>query len=116
MATIGPLLTMFKVRDPVLASRNATDAALLKDRWKGQVDIQYFPIFFPSNDEVPGLKLFNDKGQYRPPLSWRLTDGEKAAIQEAWKAIVQEGTHIKSAKVIQDMKKQWHEIWGMPKR
>ena len=116
MATIGPLLAMFKVRDPVLASRNATEAALLKDRWKGQVDIQYFPIFFPSSDEVlEKLELFNDKGQYRPPLSWRLTDGEKLAIQEAWKAIAKEGTSIKSAKVIQNIRKQWHETWKMPK-
>jgi hypothetical protein len=56
MTTLGPLLAMFKVRDPVLASRNAKEAKLLKERWErykdsvegNPVDIQYFSIFFPS--------------------------------------------------------------------
>jgi hypothetical protein len=93
METVGPLLTMFKVRDPVLASRNATEAELLIKRWKDQVEIQYFPIFFPSESEAPPesavSKLYKN-GRYRPPLSWRLTDQEKQAIKDGWEAIKEE--------------------------
>jgi hypothetical protein len=96
---------MFKVRDPVLAARNATDAELLTKRWEKQVDIRYFPIFFPSEAEAPE---FYKNGQYRPPLSWRLTDNEKQAIQDGWSA-------IKNQVNIQKIKELWHETWKMPK-
>lgn len=105
MATIGPLLAMFKVRDPVLASRNAMEADILVKSWKNQVDIRYFPIFFPSETEVP--KFYKD-GKYRPPLSWRLTDQEKQAIKDGWDAIKgKEGGNI------QNIKRLWRETWNM---
>jgi len=104
MATIGPLLAMFKVRDTVLATRTAKEALLLKERWKNQVDICYFPIFFPSESEAP---QFYKNGQYRPPLSWKLTDKEKKAIQDGWEA-------IKEGEAIQKIKALWHETWKMP--
>lgn len=110
MATLGPLLAMFKVRDPVLASRNAMEADLLAKSWKNlvdrenQVDICYFPIFFPSETDAPE---FYKNGQYQPPLSWRLTDREKQAIKDGWDA-------IKNGKNIQEIKQQWHGKWKMP--
>ena len=110
MATIGPLLAMFKVRDPVLASRNAKEADLLAKKWENKVDIQYFPIFFPSQSEIspkfPASGFYKD-GRYRPPLSWRLTDKEKQAIKDGW-------TVIKTGKNIQKIKQLWHETWNMP--
>lgn len=118
MATFGPLLAMFKVRDPVLAARNATEANLLIEKWKNQVkkedqvDIRYFPVFFPSKSEAP--EFYKDD-QYQPPLSWKLTDKEKDAIKKGWEAIAKEKATIKSAKVIQDIRKVWHETWKMPK-
>ena len=110
MATIGPLLAMFKVRDPVLASRNAKEADLLAKKWENKVDIQYFPIFFPSESEIspkfPASGFYKD-GRYRPPLSWKLTDREKQAIQDGW-------TVIQTGKNIQRIKQLWHETWNMP--
>ncbi|MBD2213012.1 patatin-like phospholipase family protein [Nostoc linckia FACHB-104] len=112
MATIGPLLAMFKVRDPIQANRNATEADLLKNRWKAYqdksenkdgVDIQYFSIFFPSEEDAPE---FYKNGRYQPPLSWRLTDKEKKAIQEGW-------NEMKKGRKIQAIKKLWRETWGI---
>jgi hypothetical protein len=59
MATIGPLLTAFKVRDPVLTARNATEVEILRERWKNEkntVKIEYFPIFFPSAEKMEEKK------------------------------------------------------------
>ena len=107
MTTLGPLLAMFKVRDPVLASRNAKEAKLLKERWEryknlaeeNPVDIQYFSIFFPSKEEAP--EFYDQQGRYQPPLSWRLTDKEQKAIKEGW-YLIKEGENIQRIK-------QW---WG----
>ncbi|MBN3883225.1 MAG: patatin-like phospholipase family protein [Nostoc sp. JL34] len=110
MATIGPLLAMFKVRDPVLASRNAKEADLLAKKWENKVDIQYFPIFFPSESEIPpefAVSEFYKDGRYRLPLSWKLTDREKQAIQDGWAAIT-------TGKNIQKIKQLWHKTWSMP--
>ncbi|MEH2076399.1 MAG: patatin-like phospholipase family protein [Nostoc sp.] len=110
MATIGPLLAMFKVRDPILASRNAKEADLLAKKWENKVDIQYFPIFFPSESEIPPeftVSQFYRDGRYRPPLSWKLTDREKLAIQDGWEA-------IKIGNNIQKIKQLWHKTWKMP--
>ncbi len=98
MATVGPLLAMFKVRDPVLAARNRAIAELLKNRWQqAGVDVQYVPIFFPDEQTAPE---FYQKGRYRPPLSWRLTDEEKRNLYEGWKA-------IESGETIQQLKQWW---------
>jgi hypothetical protein len=112
MTTLGPLLAMFKVRDPVLASRNAKEAKLLKERWErykdpveeNPVDIQYFPIFFPSKQDAP--EFYDKRGRYQPPLSWRLTDEEKQAIKDGWMA-------IKAGKTVQKLQQLWHETWKM---
>ncbi|MEH2299153.1 MAG: patatin-like phospholipase family protein [Nostoc sp.] len=112
MATIGPLLAMFKVRDSVLASRNAKEADLLAKKWENKVDIQYFPIFFPSESEIHAKFLaseFYKDGRYRPPLSWKLTDREKQAIQDGWTVIQTTGENN-----IQKIKQLWHETWNMP--
>jgi hypothetical protein len=102
MATVGPLLTLFKVRDPILATRNLMEVDLLINRWKDKgVEIDYFPIFFPQQTE------FSKNGQHQPPLSWKLTDSQKEAIKIGWKI-------LKETKVIQDIKELWHEKWNMP--
>jgi Ca2+/Na+ antiporter len=48
-AIIGPLLTLFSVRDTTQLSRVSTEVELLQQRWKNQVKIAYCPIFFPKN-------------------------------------------------------------------
>ncbi|MEH2398554.1 hypothetical protein [Nostoc sp.] len=110
MATLGPLLAMFKVRDPVLASRNAKEADLLVKKWENKVDIKYFPIFFPSKEEISSDNAkseFYKDDQYSPPLSWRLTDKEKQAIQRGWEV-------IKKEEKIKKIKQLWHKTWNMP--
>ena len=115
MATIGPLLTLFKVRDPILNARNLTDVELLQKRWQAektlekiscqqQIDIQYFQIFFPSEKEAP--EFYNEQGEYRPPLSWKLTKKEKEAIKQGWNA-------IKNQNQIQKLKTLWRDKWNM---
>ncbi|PSB00658.1 patatin-like phospholipase family protein [Merismopedia glauca] len=132
MATIGPLLTMYKVRDTILAERNEMEAKLLIEKWQNQaesdrVEIVYHPIFFPSSSELKEAsktyledsnvdisEFFDRNGEYQPPLSWKLSDGQKKAIQAGWEAIANPNATIKSAKVIQDLKQLWHETWQMP--
>jgi hypothetical protein len=121
MATIGPLLAMYKVRDLILAERNKTQANLLIENWKDKVEIKYYPIFFPSSSELQqseaqasGSEFFDSDGEYQPPLSWKLSDGQKAAIKAGWAAISNASATIKSAEVIQDLKKLWHDDWKMP--
>lgn len=98
MATIGPLLGLFKVREPILNSRNLTEVELLQEWQKAReecqqkgVDIEYFPIFFP------------EEGEYNPPLSWKLTQKEKEAIKKGWEQIKDNG----KVKQLKDLWEQW---------
>ncbi|MDJ0689096.1 MAG: hypothetical protein QNJ41_11360 [Xenococcaceae cyanobacterium MO_188.B32] len=115
MTILGPLLTLFKVRDPILNARNLTEVELLQQRWQTEktleeisdrqkIDIQYFQIFFPSEKEAP--EFYNEQGEYRPPLSWKLTKKEKEAIQHGWNA-------IKNQDQIQKIKILWRDKWNM---
>ncbi|WP_299484684.1 patatin-like phospholipase family protein [Acaryochloris sp. IP29b_bin.137] len=105
MTTIGPLLTLFKVRDPILTTRNKTEIEMLQKLYpKEKVDIRYYSIYFPSRTEAP--KFYSEEGEYQPPLSWKLTKAEKEAINKGW-------TAIKSKEQIQDLKNLWHSTWGM---
>jgi hypothetical protein len=105
MATIAPLLTLFQVRGPIMATRNLTEVEMLQKQYpKEQVDIRHYSIFFPSQSEAP--EFYSQGGQYQPPLSWKLTKQEKKAIKQGWEA-------IKDKKKIQELKKLWREDWGM---
>jgi hypothetical protein len=105
MTTLGPLLALFKVRDPILTTRNSTEVEMLQKQYpQEQIDIQYFPIFFPSKEDAP--EFYSEGGEYQPPLSWKLTKKEKQAIKRGWEA-------IKDTKQIQDLKKLWKDDWGM---
>ena len=121
MATLGPLLTLFKVRSPILQARNLTEVELLKQRWRDeeevleticaeqQIKIEYFPIFFPSQEEFPpeeADKFYNEQGEYQPPLSWKLTQKEKDAIEAGWDA-------IKEEEPIEKIRTLWRDEWGM---
>ncbi|RQH54529.1 patatin-like phospholipase family protein [Okeania hirsuta] len=130
MATIGPLLGLFKVRRPILTSRNLTEVELLQE-WEsakqndGNVEIEYFPIFFPSITEeaklglktaeqevTPDLKakqsFYSAEGEYEPPLSWKLTKKEKDAIRAGWKKIVRD-----KESTIEKLKNLWLDQWNM---
>ena len=115
MAILGPLLTLFKVRDPILNARNLTEVKLLQQQWQAekelkeisfqqQIDIQYFQIFFPSKKEAP--EFYNEENEYRPPLSWKLSRKEKEAIKKSWHAIKKQN-QIKKIKIL------WKDKWKM---
>lgn len=125
MGVIGPLLAMFKVRDSTLISRTESEIKLLQQRWAedpNPVDIKYYAVSFPActqmkaieqqlqHQSVTNLKrqkgftyFFNDKGQYEPPLSWKLTDAEKKAIRLAWEHIANAPEHE-----VSKIKAQWN--------
>jgi hypothetical protein len=127
MGVIGPLLAMFQVRDSTLISRTQAEVNLLQQRWQqapNPVDIQYFTVSFPSCPQMKEIErklqrqssitlkrqkgftfFFDNKGQYEPPLSWKLTDAEKKAIQMAWAQIENAPDHE-----VQKIKTQW-EHW-----
>ncbi|NJM67594.1 MAG: patatin-like phospholipase family protein [Acaryochloris sp. RU_4_1] len=111
MTTIGPLLTLFKVRDPVLTTRNKLEVEMLQEQYpKAQVDIRYYPIHFPDHEmsqKAEVLSFYSEQGEYQPPLSWKLTKKEKQAIHKGWAIIA-------SGKQIQNLKTLWHSEWGMP--
>ncbi len=123
MAFIGPLLTLFKVRDSTQTARNMEEVEILQQRWKDSVEIKHFPIFFPSFEEMCKMEedlpdqlkrpserpYFFNKGKYEPPLSWKLTDGEKKAIKDAWKMLANDPN---PESIVQKIKKQWM-AWGM---
>ncbi|MGL5939984.1 MAG: patatin-like phospholipase family protein [Waterburya sp.] len=115
MATLGSLLTIFKVRDPISQARNCAEVELLQQKWQSinqtcqeqRIDIQYFPIFFPSQEQAP--EFYNQQGEYRPPLSWKLTQKEKNALKHGWQA-------IKNSKQITELKQLWREQWQMTEK
>jgi Zn-finger protein len=90
-AIIGPLLTLFSVRDTTQLSRVSTEVELLQKRWANQVKIAYCPIFFPKNGK---------NGEYKPPLSWTLTEKQKQNIKNGWCGIKEEiGKQIGSSRL-----------------
>ena len=96
-AIIGPLLTLFSVRDTTQLSRVSTEVELLQQRWENQVKIAYCPIFFPKNGK---------NGEYKPPLSWTLTKKQKQNIKNGWCGIKEEiGKQI--GKQIEEEWKKW---------
>lgn len=119
MALLGPLLTLFRVRDSTQTARNEEEIELLCQRWsKHGVEIKHFPISFPSFEEMERIKqefaprmqrpyFFNRDGRYNPPLSWKLTNAEKRAIKCAWEISVRDAKGE-----VQRLYKQWLE-WGM---
>lgn len=118
---LGPLLTLYKVRDSTQIARNIKEIEILQQRWRNQIEIEYCPIFFPSFTQMveiekrlpPQLQRpksfthFFNNGRYDPPLSWKLTDVEKRMIKEAWQLISQEPDGA-----VEKIKNQWHE-WNI---
>nr|RNJ66196.1 MAG: patatin-like phospholipase family protein [Leptolyngbya sp. IPPAS B-1204] len=116
MALLGPLLALFRVRDSTQTARNETEIELLGQRWsKHGVEIQHFPISFPSFEEMQRIEkefappmqrpyFFNRDGRYNPPLSWKLTHAEKKAIKRAWELIACDPTGQ-----VQRLRQQWQK-------
>jgi hypothetical protein len=93
MTTIGPLLTLYSVRDTTQISRTATTIDFLKDKWEHKVHIEHISIPFPS--------LLKSDSQ---PLSWKLSKKQKTQIKKGWDEIKE--------KVVKDIKEKC-ECWGI---
>jgi hypothetical protein len=126
MGVVGPLLAIFQVRDSTLISRTESEIKLLQQRWAedpNPVDIQYFDVSFPSCVQMKEIErqlqrqssthvkrrkgftyFFDSNGNYEPPLSWKLTDAEKKAIQMAWSDIA----HAPN-QAVSKIKAQWED-------
>jgi len=123
MTILGPLLTLFKVRDPVLKSRNAMEVDLI-EQWEqisqnNSIDFHYYSISFPSKKDFKewrsqqnssyqenATEFYNQNGEYQPPLSWKLTQRQKREIQEGWEV-------IQHSEQMKDLEKLWKEDWQM---
>jgi hypothetical protein len=93
MQSLGPLQTVFAVRNSTLISRNFKEAELLAKKWQNQVDIKHFMISFPEG--------------FNQPLSWRLTEKQKNNLKLAWQKITETPN-------FQNLKNLWKENWEMP--
>jgi hypothetical protein len=102
MTILGPLLTLFNVRNYTQAERNKVDIKDLKEQWedkgKAQVEIFHHVIQFPRAKDLenppPGWNLTEEQKQKmkkarlnEPPLSWKLTEAQKEGIEVAWDAV-----------------------------
>ncbi|MGE5660172.1 MAG: patatin-like phospholipase family protein [Actinomycetota bacterium] len=103
MTALGPLLALLSVRDSTQTARNAADIEKFRMLWQGQVEIANFTLQFPRKIEVDSKTPFtNRKGDYAPPLSWKLTTLEREAIQTAWYSINE------AVAEIEKIWKEWH--------
>lgn len=71
----APLWTILNVRDTAQASRNDVELNLLRDKWRGKVEIETVSFDYES----PTTE--------KPPLSWHLTKDQKCNIEKAWKKV-----------------------------
>ncbi|WP_416671968.1 hypothetical protein [Egbenema bharatensis] len=112
MTILGPLLTLFNVRNYTQAARNEVDIQGLKQQWKGKVDIHHHVIQFPLAEDLspatPSCPLTAEQQEMmkqarldEPPLSWKLTEKQKQAIELAWEVV--------KAGSIQDLVARWQQ-------
>jgi Patatin-like phospholipase len=96
---IGPLKTLYSVRDSTQVARNRKEEELLKKYWKAEgIEIESFIISFPEG--------------YKQPLSWKLSEKQKNNLKEAWENLL---TPNSPDRVMHDIRTLWHTKWGMPK-
>lgn len=103
-AAISPVMTLFKVRNSTLNSRNYKELDLLKDAYDGQVDIRIVTINYSSET--------NEK----TPLSWKLTNKQKDNIDKAWTNYLHSKAWTNCSQSANDkegLKEIW-ESWEMP--
>ncbi|NES18111.1 MAG: patatin-like phospholipase family protein [Symploca sp. SIO3E6] len=104
MSLAGPLLATVKVRNSTQTDRNDLEIQVLQEKWEQLVEIEHIKVDppkieysdFGNNNKSQSLKkslknywkLFvNSRGQYNPPLSWKLSEFEKEMIKLAWEKI-----------------------------
>ncbi len=98
MELFGPLLALFGVRDSTQVARNLKEADLLQSRWKDEVEIKPYIVFFPNG---------STSTLYNQPLSWKLTENQKQNLRDAW-------AELRIHPVIDDIKDLWRNKWNIP--
>lgn len=85
-AFLGPLMTLFNVRQSTQRSRNDLELNLLKRAWevprKGEK---------ATGESAPRIESATFRFSGRPVLSWKLTNKEKQAIADYWRTPVSAG-------------------------
>lgn len=101
-AAISPIMTLFKVRNSTLNSRNYKELDLLKDayEYKNKKDKE-------GKERIKILRIdYSSKMDENTPLSWKLTKQQKERLKTAWEDYLK----LNRKKVI----KIWNQDWGMP--
>jgi hypothetical protein len=124
MTTLGPLLAAFKVRNYTVTARNTVDVGDLKKFWEMKLNSQetspgnsnysfqlehfilQFPVDFKASSKHHSSRFpyrindafLNNRGDYTPPLSWKLTDVEKENILCAWDWVIANDREMKKLK------------------
>ncbi len=68
----APVDAILQVRTAAQIHRGAQELALLRDAWKGKVDVQPVSVRFPGCEQTT------------PPLSWQLREDQKDCIRHGW--------------------------------
>lgn len=101
MQVFGPLITRFSIRRSTQTSRNSAELADLSRYWNERlsghgVQIETVKLTFPKT-----LKgKFKTFGVYTLPLSWKLSEKQKHAIDQGWEELLDSGEW-------QDLVKVW---------
>lgn len=95
----GPLIALLKVRTSTQTARNANELDLLRRVCWGKVNLDRLSFRFSlgqeTGDSKVGTAAFRGrKGDYQPPLSWKLTRAEKEAIDAGWDQLEEEGSTL----------------------
>ncbi len=74
---LAPVETLLNIRTSAQASHKEIEFRLLQEKWQGQVQSATFRFCcLPAKDGA--------KNCYDPPLTWKLTDDEKAKVAACW--------------------------------
>jgi hypothetical protein len=91
----GPLVALLKVRTSTQTSRNDTELEFLRRVCWGKVRVDRIRFRFALESGGKAQAAFRGReGTYQPPLSWKLTKTEKAAIDQGWSHLEDEGSSL----------------------
>ena len=104
MQALGPLLAMFNVRRATQVERNDLEGELLDELASDLKDIDFrrVRLAFPKKYRP----RFSAGRRYTPPLSWKLSNAQKRAVDEGWTTLVSQQQGAWAA--LRDIWHRWH--------
>ena len=89
MQVFGPLITMFSIRRSTQTARNSVELENLIDYWNERlsdrdVRLEAAKLIFP--EILKGT--FQTFEVYTPPLSWKLSEAQKRAVEQGWNELL----------------------------